>query len=77
MVLTKKAQRVIENEQGSGTDPADEASSPQSGAPAAPVSGSATLPAEPAVAEPLPDGQLRERLNIFEEGVLQFDQPAE
>lgn len=77
VVLTKKAQRVIENEQGSGADPADEASSPQSGAPAAPVPGRATLPAEPAVAEPLPGGQLRERLNIFEEGVLQFDQPAE
>lgn len=77
VVLTKKALRVIESEQRSGADPADEASNVQPGTTDAPISGRATLPAEPAAAEPLPDGQLRERLNIFEEGVLQFDQPAE
>lgn len=76
VVLTKKAQRVIENEQGAGADAADSASGAQSAGPAASVPGRALLPAEP-VAEPLPEGQLRERLNIFEEGVLQFDQPAE
>lgn len=77
VVLTKKAQRVIESEQGSGADTADEGASVQPSAAGAPVSGRVTLPAEPAVAEPLPDGQLRERLNIFEEGVLQFGQPTE
>ncbi|WP_445940530.1 flagellar motor protein MotB [Pseudomonas sp.] len=67
VVLTKKAQRAIEGAQGDVS--AD-------GAPTtpdvAPVSPDAAAPGDP-----LPDGQLRERLNIFEEGVLQFDQPAE
>lgn len=76
VVLTKKAQRVIENEQGTGADAAAPPPGAQPAAPAAPASGRVTLPAAP-VAEPLPDGQLRERLNIFEEGVLQFDQPTE
>ena len=67
MVLTKKAQRAIEGEQG---DSVSEAPAVEAGA--APA---ATTPASPN--EPLPDGQLRERLNIFEDGVLQFDQPAE
>jgi len=67
VVLTKKAQRAIEGEQG---DSASEAPAVEAGA--APA---ATTPASPN--EPLPDGQLRERLNIFEDGVLQFDQPAE
>ncbi|MBU0900658.1 MULTISPECIES: flagellar motor protein MotB [Pseudomonas] len=66
VVLTKKAQRAIEGAQsdvGAGDVPA---------APGAP---DAVAPSAPD--DPLPDGQLRERLNIFEDGVLQFDQPAE
>ena len=70
VVLTKKAQRAIEGEQSDAT--ADEAPAVPGAAPVAPA---AAAPAAPG--DPLPDGQLRERLNIFEEGVLQFDQPAE
>ena len=63
VVLTKKAQRAIEGEQ-SDAAPED-----------APVEPDAVEPVGPD--DPLPSGQLRERLNIFEDGVLQFDQPAE
>jgi chemotaxis protein MotB len=70
VVLTKKAQRAIEGEQSDGA--ADDAPADPAAAPIAP---DAAVPVAPG--EPLPDGQLRERLNIFEEGVLEFDQPAE
>ncbi|MCG6540922.1 flagellar motor protein MotB [Pseudomonas sp. KSR10] len=63
LVLTKKAQRNIEGEQ---SDAADQPDSPeQASATGAP------LPAP----EVLPPAELRKRLNIFEDGVLQFDQP--
>jgi len=62
VVLTKKAQRSIEGEAG------EEASNP---APPVLPSRISTPPAD----EPLQPGQLRERLNIFEDGVLNFDQP--
>ncbi|WP_339080227.1 flagellar motor protein MotB [Pseudomonas sp. TMP9] len=70
VVLTKKAQRAIEGDTGTGApaEPGVTPVAPDAGAPA---------PAPAPAAEPLLDGQLRERLNIFEEGVLQFDQPAE
>ena len=58
VVLTKKAQRAIEGEQG-GEAPPDPAEGAEPGG---------------AASDPLPAGQLRERLNIFEEGALQFDQ---
>ena len=67
LVLTKKAQRNIENEQFVPTE-GDDASK----APAAPANPSAPAGAS---AEPLPPGQVRERLNIFDEGVLKLDQP--
>ena len=67
VVLTKKAQRAIEGAQSDSADP------PDTGAPSsAPASNAPAVPGDP-----LPDGQLRERLNIFEDGVLQFDQPSE
>jgi chemotaxis protein MotB len=68
IVLTKKAQRAIEGEQdGDGTAESDELPAPtESRAP-----GSAA-PGEPAQAD-----ELRQRLNIFEDGALQFDQPRE
>jgi chemotaxis protein MotB len=69
VVLTKKAQRAIE---GGQSDSAAEAPPAEAGA--APAS---AAPAAPAPGDPLPDGQLRERLNIFEDGVLKFDQPSE
>ena len=66
VVLTKKAQRAIEGEQ---SEAADETQNEQ--APPALPSRISTPPAD----EPLQPEQLRERLNIFEDGVLNFDQP--
>lgn len=64
-VLTKKAQRAIEGEQEQQGD----ASTPAEGAaPAEPV---------PAVDAPVQPAELREKLNIFEDGALQFDEPGE
>jgi chemotaxis protein MotB len=68
VVLTRKAQRAIEGAQSDVDDLPVDAASPTAAPAGAP-------PAAPG--DPLPDGQLRERLNIFEEGVLQFDQPRE
>ncbi len=66
LVLTKKAQRSIEGEQP-GAQPDDEG-----GAVPAQSSPGATAPVE----EPLQPEQLRERLNIFEDGVLKFSEPG-
>ncbi len=66
VVLTKKAQRAIEGEQSGAADEAQGDEAP----PALP-SRITTPPAD----QPLPPEQLRERLNIFEDGVLNFDQP--
>ncbi|AWT08767.1 motility protein MotB [Stutzerimonas frequens] len=66
LVLTKKAQRSIEGEQP-GAQPDDEG-----GAAPAQSSPGATGPVE----EPLQSEQLRERLNIFEDGVLKFSEPG-
>ncbi|TWC41331.1 chemotaxis protein MotB [Pseudomonas sp. SJZ079] len=68
-VLTKKAQRAIEGEQGGVVEAPPGASSD-----AAPES---ALPSDPASGAPVQPDELRERLNIFEDGVLQFDQPSE
>ncbi|MCY1538781.1 hypothetical protein D9M68_743410 [compost metagenome] len=70
IVLTKKAQRAIEGEQeGPGEEAAPEMPDDAGVAPALPLEPSPGVPAQP--------GELRERLNIFEDGVLQFDQPGE
>ncbi|AHL77025.1 flagellar motor protein MotB [Stutzerimonas stutzeri] len=67
LVLTKKAQRDIEGEQSDATDATTASEqAPVNSAPA-PATG------EP---EPLPPSQVRKRLNIFEDGVLQFDEPG-
>ncbi|NQD94072.1 flagellar motor protein MotB, partial [Pseudomonas sp. CrR25] len=64
-VLTKKAQRAIEGDQEGGEVlPDDSGTQPGVAPPVAPV--------DP---DPLQSEELRERLNIFEDGVLQFDQP--
>lgn len=63
LVLTKRAQRDIEGEQS-------EAGGTPAATPAAVAPPAATL------ADPLQAPQLRERLNIFEDGVLKFDQPG-
>jgi len=67
LVLTKKAQRDIEGEQSDATGK-DAASEPTS-------AGDMSAPSA-APSAPLQAPQLRERLNIFEDGVLQFDQPG-
>ena len=69
LVLTKKAQRSIEGEQSPPADAtgAEVTTDDSAGEAAAAGEGDAA---------PLPPAQLRERLNIFEEGVLQFDEPA-
>ncbi len=64
IVLTKKAQRAIEGEQDSGGD-------------AVPTEATAPGQAPPAADEPAQPEELRQRLNIFEDGALQFDQPQE
>lgn len=64
IVLTKKAQRAIEGEQDSGGD-------------AVPTEATAPGQAPTAADEPAQPDELRQRLNIFEDGALQFDQPQE
>lgn len=69
LVLTKKAQRTIEGEQ---SDAAGASPVPRQGPPS-----DAPMPASvEETIEPLQPPQLRERLNIFEDGVLEFDQPG-
>lgn len=66
LVLTKKAQRDIEGEQSEAVDnPAGAVAPPGAATPD---------PLQPL--QPLQPPQLRERLNIFEDGVLKFDQPG-
>ena len=63
IVLTKKAQRTLESEQGAPQAPAEQA-------PAVPAPGdSAQAPMQPR--------ELRQKLNIFEEGVLRMDDAQE
>lgn len=69
IVLTKKAQRAIEGEQGDSDKPAapEQPQPPAEGvAPPAPAE-------EPAA--PVQPRELREKLNIFEDGVLNMDEP--
>lgn len=63
IVLTKKAQRAIEGEQDAAPEPA------------VPSEASAISPAPPGA--PVQAPELRQRLNIFEDGALQFDEPQE
>jgi len=67
VVLTKKAQRAIEGEQDGAAD-AEAEGADGATAPDAP---------QPPAAEPAEPDEVRERLNIFEDGLLQFDQPSE
>jgi chemotaxis protein MotB len=71
LVLTKRAQRDIEGEQSSTTE------SPLApAAPGAAVPAAGGRPAAALAGDPMQPAQLRERLNIFEEGTLSFDQPG-
>ena len=65
IVLTKKAQRTIEGEQGGDSAPADEGGA---------------VPGDPSPATPdapMQPRELRQKMNIFEQGALQFDEPKE
>ncbi|MFJ4065322.1 flagellar motor protein MotB [Pseudomonas sp. NPDC089996] len=72
IVLTKKAQRNIEGEQGAPDAPAQPAppagAAPGAAAPAAPASGDAAGEA------PMQPRELRQKLNIFEDGTLKMDE---
>ncbi|MGB4073806.1 flagellar motor protein MotB [Pseudomonas sp.] len=75
IVLTKKAQRAIEGSQGAGETEA----APEEGAAVPAVPGEVPpVDALPAAADqPAQPAELREKLNIFEDGTLKFDEPAE
>ncbi len=72
VVLTKRAQRAIEGEQ----------SAPESQAPATNPDGTPAAPATPGAAAPQPEPEpmqpqeLRQKLNIFEDGTLKMDEPG-
>ncbi|MGJ7551188.1 flagellar motor protein MotB [Pseudomonas alloputida] len=72
IVLTKKAQRDIEGEQGTPEAPAQPAppagAAPGAAAPAAPAAGDAPAQA------PMQPRELRQKLNIFEDGTLKMDE---
>ncbi|MBZ3662602.1 flagellar motor protein MotB [Pseudomonas monteilii] len=70
IVLTKKAQRNIEGEQGAPEAPAPDPAAP-------PASGAA--PAAPGDTEqaPMQPRELRQKLNIFEDGTLKMDDAKE
>lgn len=74
VVLTKKAQRAIEGEQSPN---APEGDAPQGSgqAPAAPGA-AAPAPADPQSQDPMQPNELRQKLNIFEDGVLKMDEPG-
>ncbi|MDD0974285.1 flagellar motor protein MotB [Pseudomonas fontis] len=72
VVLTKKAQRALEGEQGAPATP--EGAAPGAAAPTTPEGGAAApAPVEP---EPMQPRELREKLNIFEDGTLKMDEPG-
>lgn len=74
IVLTKKAQRDIEGEQSQPDAPANPTTPPASAAPAAP--GAAAAPTtDPA--QPMQPRELRQKLNIFENGTLKMDDSKE
>ncbi len=74
IVLTKKAQRDIEGEQSQPDAPASPTTPPANAAPAAP--GAAVAPTtDPA--QPMQPRELRQKLNIFENGTLKMDDSKE
>ncbi|RWU26425.1 motility protein MotB [Pseudomonas alkylphenolica] len=71
IVLTKKAQRSIEGEQ---PQPAAPEGAPAGDAAPAPAPATTAPPSEP---EPMQPRELRQKLNIFEDGVLKMDEPKQ
>ncbi|MDH0649860.1 flagellar motor protein MotB [Pseudomonas sp. GD03858] len=66
IVLTKKAQRTIEGEQGAPEQAPPTGATPPAGG----VPGAGTAPAD----TPMQPRELRQKLNIFEDGVLKMDE---
>ncbi|MEB3839341.1 flagellar motor protein MotB [Pseudomonas guariconensis] len=75
IVLTKKAQRTIEGEQGTPQAPPATEQAPANGAPGA-ATPAAPGPGDTAQA-PMQPRELRQKLNIFEDGVLKMDNTQE
>ncbi|MCE0908102.1 MULTISPECIES: flagellar motor protein MotB [Pseudomonas] len=75
IVLTKKAQRNIEGEQGAPEAPAPDPAAP----PASGAAQGAAAPAAPGDTEqaPMQPRELRQKLNIFEDGTLKMDEAKE
>lgn len=75
IVLTKKAQRNIEGEQGAPEAPAPDPAAP----PASGAAPGAAAPAAPGDTEqaPMQPRELRQKLNIFEDGTLKMDEAKE
>lgn len=75
IVLTKKAQRNIEGEQGAPEAPAPDPAAP----PASGAAPGAAAPAAPGDTEqaPMQPRELRQKLNIFEDGTLKMDDAKE
>ncbi|PWB33017.1 motility protein MotB [Pseudomonas sp. SDI] len=73
IVLTKKAQRALEGEQEQTPASPDAGSADPAAPGATPAPGSA-VPVEP---EPMQPRELRQKLNIFEDGVLKMDEPKQ
>lgn len=73
IVLTKKAQRNIEGEQGTPQAPAAEPAAP----PAGDAAPGASAPAAQSEQAPMQPRELRQKLNIFEEGTLKMDDAKE
>jgi chemotaxis protein MotB len=73
IVLTKKAQRDIEGEQA-----APEAPPAQPAPPAGAAPGASSAPAVPGAEQaPMQPRELRQKLNIFEDGTLKMDEAKE
>lgn len=73
VVLTKKAQQRIEGDQNSGGAPATKPAPAAPATPAAPGASSATPPDPQAYAQP---HEIRQKLNIFDDGKLRVE-PAQ
>ncbi|HKS14664.1 MAG TPA: flagellar motor protein MotB [Pseudomonas sp.] len=79
IVLTKKAQRSIEGEQGKpdAPPPPTPPATGNPGSSAAPAPGAAGAPGVAQSEAPMQPRELRQKLNIFEDGVLKMDEPKE
>ncbi|UVE17561.1 flagellar motor protein MotB [Pseudomonas sp. LS44] len=75
IVLTKKAQRAIEGEQDDAVEPNPAVPPVEPGQPGAGLDQPVAPP--PTQVQPASAGEVREKLNIFEDGTLKMDQARE